>query len=500
MNTARLDVSDPALGEAVIKVRSDASPETFCLFGYEGKSKIVLKTCGTGSVYSALDALEDEAVSYGLLRITGTRDQESKTVKFVFVCYVGPSVGGMARGRVGAHKGDIKGLVGQSHVDIQTDDKTDLSEDSITTRLKKASGANYDLGSNAGGAYESKAGDIGKSAAARYRELEKQSNIGPVVFDKGPAKPKDYVTPVDLGGRPMVAPPTAAKANVVLRDETTAAKAEKDAVTAAEKAAALAARGRATSAAPPPPPPPNMSAPQPSPPNQDAQPPEAPALGALPEQPAPAVDAPRADAVVDVTDASEPSAEVGAAQDPAVEEAPQEAPSEDQSQAAPPPPPPPPPPAPVVPAATPPAEPEAGQGTPAVSSYADGDVTPKGTILHAGALSKAGSGLLARKYTPRHCVIHRLDGGAAFLSVYEDASCTAMKGSRLHLDGRASARADDEDSAVFYVEAHDEKTSVAQETITQSYTSVAVTAKFKAGSAEDAAAWMEYIQRAIDGV
>ena len=136
-------------------------------------------------------------VSYALLRIGNTRDQESKTVKFEFICYVGPNVGGMQRGRVGGHKGDVKELVGQSHVvstlvpkppwarsasprqtawasasstppprgcgalhrpyralgsqDIQTDDKDDISEDAITTKLKKASGANYDLGSNAGG-------------------------------------------------------------------------------------------------------------------------------------------------------------------------------------------------------------------------------------------------------------------------------------------------------------------------------------------------------------
>ena len=178
MNTSRLDVSDPALADAIIKVRSDASPETFCTFGYEGKSKIVLKACGAGNAYSAVDDLADDAVSYSFLRITGTRDQESRTVKFVFLVYVGPSVGGMARGRVGGHKPYIKEMVGQSHVDIQTDDKSDLTEEAITTRLKKALGANYDLGSNAGGAYESKAGDIGKSAAAKYRELEKQSNIG----------------------------------------------------------------------------------------------------------------------------------------------------------------------------------------------------------------------------------------------------------------------------------------------------------------------------------
>ena len=47
--------------------------------------------------------------------------------------------------------------------------------------------------------------------------------------------------------------------------------------------------------------------------------------------------------------------------------------------------------------------------------------------------------------------------------------------------------------------AHDVKSSVAQETITQSYTDVAVPAKFKAPSEEEAARWVEHVQRAIDG-
>ena len=119
MNTARLDISDPALNDAIVKVRSDASPETYCIFGYEGKSKIVLKSCAEGNAFDAIGELDDAEVSYGLLRVGNTRDQESKTVKFVFIVYVGPSVGGMARGRVGGHKGDIKEMIGQSHVDIQ---------------------------------------------------------------------------------------------------------------------------------------------------------------------------------------------------------------------------------------------------------------------------------------------------------------------------------------------------------------------------------------------
>ena len=66
----------------------------------------------------------------------------------------------------------------------QTDDKDDLTEEVIRDKLKKASGANYDLGSNAGGTYKSQAGGIQASARANYQTLEKESNIGPVVFDK----------------------------------------------------------------------------------------------------------------------------------------------------------------------------------------------------------------------------------------------------------------------------------------------------------------------------
>ena len=250
-------------------MRSDLTPETWLVFGYEGKAKIVCKEVGEGSPYAAIDSMDDAEVSFALLRVTGTRDQESKTVKFVFISYTGPGVGGMARGRVNGHKGDVKELIGQSHVDISTDDRDDMTEEVITQKLKKASGANYDLGSNAGGQYESKAGGIQASARDRYKALEKESNIGPVVFDKY-KKDKNAVTPMDLGGRAMVAPPTEAKKNVVVRNEVEAAgKALSDdglegreAAAAARAVAEQKAAEEATSAAcrsrprrPPPPPP-----------------------------------------------------------------------------------------------------------------------------------------------------------------------------------------------------------------------------------------------------
>ena len=80
--------------------------------------------------------------------------------------------------------------------------------------------------------------------------------------------------------------------------------------------------------------------------------------------------------------------------------------------------------------------------------------------------------------------------------VYDSAEYTSLKGSRLRLESGASVSAD---GAVLLVTACDEKSSVAQETITQSYTSVSVTAKFKAEGEAEAVVWAEQIQKAIDG-
>ena len=190
--TARFDVSDPAIKEGLAAVRSDVMPATYCVIGYEGKAKLICKKVGEGNPYAAMEEMDDAEVCYALLRVGNTRDQESKTSKFVMITWVGPSVGGMQRGRVAGHKPDVKELIGQSHVDTQSDDMDDLTEAKITEMLKKASGANYDLGSNAGGNYKGQgSASIQQQARDKYKALEKDSNIGPVVFEKY-EKPKEY--------------------------------------------------------------------------------------------------------------------------------------------------------------------------------------------------------------------------------------------------------------------------------------------------------------------
>ena len=49
-------------------------------------------------------------------------------------------------GRATVHKPIVSSFIGQFHVELFADDPEDLSEEIIVDKLKRSSGANYDLG------------------------------------------------------------------------------------------------------------------------------------------------------------------------------------------------------------------------------------------------------------------------------------------------------------------------------------------------------------------
>ena len=113
MLRAQVDMSDPSIESSLQAVRSDTDPTDWCLFGYEGKNKLVLQSTGTDGLAGLTAALSEETVVFGLLRHMHG-DQESQRVKFIHVVYAGSSVFGMARGRAQGHKGLVKDNVGES--------------------------------------------------------------------------------------------------------------------------------------------------------------------------------------------------------------------------------------------------------------------------------------------------------------------------------------------------------------------------------------------------
>lgn len=204
---------DEACQQTVELVRSDKSELDWVAFKYEGKAKLLVGGKGSGGFEEFRAYLPDDQCTWAFLRMMAG-DQESRRPKFVFIQYNGPNLAGMAKSRAGAQKPEVEKIMGQHHVFYFTDDPDDMTEEEVMAKVKKSSGANYDLGSNAKG-YQSKAGEIKNSSKSMYLAKEKETNITkPVVFFEG-ALAKS--TPCDLSGRPTVAPPTDARKNTDLK-------------------------------------------------------------------------------------------------------------------------------------------------------------------------------------------------------------------------------------------------------------------------------------------
>ena len=72
----------------------------------------------------------------------------------------------MKKGKVNLHKSEVAALFVGTHVELAIYEREELNslDADVDAKLKKAGGANYDLGSNAGGSYQSNAGHIKNSA------------------------------------------------------------------------------------------------------------------------------------------------------------------------------------------------------------------------------------------------------------------------------------------------------------------------------------------------
>jgi hypothetical protein len=66
---------------------------------------------GSGGYPEFANTLKDDVIVYGFLRMM-SGDQESKRVKFVFISWVGSSVGAMSKSRVTVHKPSVAAFIG----------------------------------------------------------------------------------------------------------------------------------------------------------------------------------------------------------------------------------------------------------------------------------------------------------------------------------------------------------------------------------------------------
>ncbi|KAM7434107.1 hypothetical protein ABFA07_015766 [Porites harrisoni] len=131
------------LKDAIGDVRSDASPTNWMLAAHwEGNPNVIFyKAKGTGGADEMAGSLEDGEIMYGLVRLEELVDNYvEKTVKFVYVHWVGESVPFSKKGKFGVVHGSVKEHFQPSHCIIETSHKSDVTEEEMMKVISDTSG------------------------------------------------------------------------------------------------------------------------------------------------------------------------------------------------------------------------------------------------------------------------------------------------------------------------------------------------------------------------
>jgi hypothetical protein len=133
--------TEPEIAQAWAEVRRDGSAQNWVLCSYKDKTTLALAGTGTGGLAELTAALSDGEVQYGAFRAMAT-DEMTTRPKFIFVTWVGASVGGMVRARASQHGNTVKRAFEGTHMDIQANgDKSELEPSAIQARIIAGSGA-----------------------------------------------------------------------------------------------------------------------------------------------------------------------------------------------------------------------------------------------------------------------------------------------------------------------------------------------------------------------
>ncbi|KIL65435.1 hypothetical protein M378DRAFT_162061 [Amanita muscaria Koide BX008] len=141
-----LDVSDPKINEAYLKVRDDKSETNWLLLDYESdiSNTLQLTKTGTGGLAELSEHLDESKGSYAYARVSFSNDKESKREKFILVSWIGSRCKIMRKARMTVHLATVKEVLRAYSIEVAAQEKDDLKEDPIVKRLRKAGGASYD--------------------------------------------------------------------------------------------------------------------------------------------------------------------------------------------------------------------------------------------------------------------------------------------------------------------------------------------------------------------
>jgi len=177
-----------SIKDAIADVRSDKTSTNWVLAAYQGENSndVALLGKGDGGVNELIGHLKDNIVAYGLVRVT-ERFDNSDTVKFVFIKWIGESIHRMLKARLGTHSGAVKEVFHPYHVDVEASNLSEISEEIITKTVSKASGTAVHVREAVGGGGGSHSPNLGRSS---YAGKSSGGGVSPV---SAPPKTTDNV-------------------------------------------------------------------------------------------------------------------------------------------------------------------------------------------------------------------------------------------------------------------------------------------------------------------
>lgn len=166
--------------QALAAVRSDAVSTDWAAITFAGKSgaasqKLKYLGSGEGGTTELKTVLEDDAIIFALVRVTDKIDN-SVTVKFVWVNWLGNNVPRMMKARLSTQLGGIQDVIGQHHISLSCSSQNEISQVIVMEKVMGTSGSGSKV--------------IDSTGQAQFRNQAASANTA-TATNRGPRKADD---------------------------------------------------------------------------------------------------------------------------------------------------------------------------------------------------------------------------------------------------------------------------------------------------------------------
>ncbi|KAL7715568.1 Coactosin [Entamoeba marina] len=128
--------------QVISDIRNENNATNWILLTYESpkSQKLVFAGQGEGGVDEMKTLFTDEGIFFGLVRDIDQID-ESLTVKFAFIEWIGDKSPRLQKARISMQLGAIQSFFGQYHVSHMCSHQDEISSELILEKIKNASGS-----------------------------------------------------------------------------------------------------------------------------------------------------------------------------------------------------------------------------------------------------------------------------------------------------------------------------------------------------------------------